>query len=150
MRFAIDQSTPVPPLPRRSEAWPGGALVTPNKAKALAAFHSCKSASARTAAAAAATAAAAANLRGKLQQRRQRQRRDEPTSTAAAEQRPPAPDLCVFCFSHEVGEFACLSRFFYSEFTDNTGGTGQTYSCMEQFMMAEKAKRRWATRAPGR
>jgi ribA/ribD-fused uncharacterized protein len=58
-------------------------------------------------------------------------------SMAAAEQRPPATDLCVFFFSHEVGEHACLSQFFHSKFTDNTG---QTYSCMEQFMMAEKAK----------
>ena len=57
--------------------------------------------------------------------------------TAAAEQRPPAPYLCVFFFSHEVGEHASLSQFFHSEFT---GSTGQTYFCMEQFMIAEKAK----------
>ena len=52
VRFANDQSTPAPgpPLPRRSEARPGGVLVTRNKAKALAAFHSHQSASAETAA----------------------------------------------------------------------------------------------------
>ena len=80
---------------------------------------------------------AEADLSGVPQQRRQRQRRDGPSSTAAAEQRPPAPDLCVFFFLHEVGKHACLSQFSHSEFTDDTG---QTYSCMQQFMMVEKEK----------
>ena len=137
MHFANNQSTTAPPLPRRSEASPGGALVTSNKAKALVAFHSRQSASARTAAEEAAAAASAADLRVLPQQQRQRQRRDEPTSTAAAKQRPPTPDLCVIFFLHEVGEYAFLSQFFHSEFTDDTG---QTYSCMEHIMMAEKAK----------
>ena len=56
MRFANDQSTPAPPLPKRPEAWPGGAFVMLNKAKALAAFHSGQSATAGTAAAAVAAA----------------------------------------------------------------------------------------------
>ena len=38
---------------------------------------------------------------------------------------------------HEVGKHACLSQFSHSEFTDDTG---QTYSCMQQFMMVEKEK----------
>ena len=70
MRFANDQSTPAPPLPRKLEAWPGEALVTPNKAKVLSAFHSRQCASAGSAVKAAAAAAAAADIRGESQQRR--------------------------------------------------------------------------------
>ena len=113
MRFTIDATTPAPPVPKKSEAWPGGEILTPNKEATLAAFHSRKC---RTAAAAVAAAAAAAR---------------------AVEPWPHTPDRCVFFFSHEVGEFACLSQFFHAEFTDETG---QNYSCMEQYMMAEKAQ----------
>ncbi len=46
-----------------------------------------------------------------------------------AEQRSPAPDLCFFFSSHEVGEHACLSQFFHLELTDNTG---QTYLLLHE------------------
>jgi len=114
VRFTIDATTPATPVPKKSEAWPGGEILKPNKEAALAAFHSRKC---RTAAATAAAAAAAA--------------------ARAVEPWPHTPDRCVFFFSHEVGEFACLSQFFHAEFTDETG---QNYSCMEQYMMAEKAQ----------
>ena len=131
VRFAIDPGTPAPPPPARSEAWPGGVLVTPNKAEALAAFHARKGASAGTATAAAteaaaAAAAAAADFGSGTQPRQQRQRREGTATAAAAGQQQPPPDRCAFFYSHEIGEYACFSQFFHSEFTDGN----QIYSCM--------------------
>ena len=140
MRFA-DLGAPAPPLPARLEAWPGGVLVTPIKAEALAAFHARRSASAGTATAAAAEATAAAaavtaDFDSEPQPRLLRQRREGPATKAAAEQQQPPPDRCAFFYSHEIGEYACFSQFFQSAFTDGN----QIYSCMQQYMMAEKAK----------
>ncbi len=109
MRFTINAITSAPPVPKKLEAWPGGEILTPNKEAALAAFHSRKCTTAAAAAVAAAAEAEAAE------------------AARAVEPLPHTPDSCVLSFSHEVGEFACLSQFFHAEFTDETG---QNYKCM--------------------